>query len=110
LRCGPGAPPAAAPHAARLRGHRLRHRTAGDREVQGAGKRPGERGAGRRRALADVAAIATPPFPLMLILEVVAHVEDYFSFLRTLKSRSTYKLFHFSLDLSVQNALRKGAL
>jgi hypothetical protein len=46
----------------------------------------------------------------MLILEVVDHVEDYFSFLRTLKSRSTYKLFHFSLDLSVQNALRKGAL
>ena len=60
--------------------------------------------------LADVCAIATPPFDLMLILEVVDHVEDYFSFLRTLKSRSTYKLFHFSLDLSVQNALRKGAL
>ena len=60
--------------------------------------------------LADVCAIATPPFDLMLILEVVDHVEDYFSFLRTLKSRSTYKLFHFSLDISVQNALRKGAL
>ena len=60
--------------------------------------------------LADVCAIETPPFDLMLILEVVDHVEDYFSFLRTLKSRSTYKLFHFSLDLSVQNALRKGAL
>ena len=60
--------------------------------------------------LADVCAIETPPFDLMLILEVVDHVEDYFSFLRALKSRSTYKLFHFSLDLSVQNALRKGAL
>jgi SAM-dependent methyltransferase len=58
--------------------------------------------------LADVCAIETPPFDLMLILEVVDHVEDYFSFLRTLKSRSTYKLFHFSLDLSVQNALRKA--
>ena len=104
LRCRRGAPPAAAPHAARLRVHRLRHRTAGDRDVQGA------RNDRLHCELADVCAIETPPFDLMLILEVVDHVEDYFSFLRTLKSRSTYKLFHFSLDLSVQNALRKGAL
>lgn len=60
--------------------------------------------------LADVCAIETPPLDLMLVLEVVDHVEDYFSFLRCLQSRSTYKLFHLSLDLSVQNALRSGAL
>ena len=46
----------------------------------------------------------------MLILEVVDHVEDYFAFLRALTTKSTWKLFHFSLDLSVQNALRSGAL
>ena len=60
--------------------------------------------------LADVCEIETPPLDLMLILEVVDHIEDYFSFLRDLISRSTHKLFHFSLDLSVQNALRSGAL
>ncbi|HEX6655428.1 MAG TPA: methyltransferase [Candidatus Limnocylindria bacterium] len=60
--------------------------------------------------LADVTAIETPPLDLMLILEVVDHVEDYFGFLRALQSRSTHKIFHFSLDLSVQNALRGGAL
>ena len=63
-----------------------------------------------RCELADVVSIETPPLDLMLVLEVVDHVEDYFSFLRALKSRSTYQLFHFSLDLSVQNALRSGAL
>ena len=61
-------------------------------------------------AVADVCTAATPPFDLMLILEVVDHVEDYFGFLRALKPKSTYKLFHFSLDLSVQNAIRSGAL
>jgi hypothetical protein len=61
-------------------------------------------------ALADATRIETPPLDLMLVLEVVDHVEDYFSFLRQLKSRSSYQLFHLSLDLSVQNALRSGAL
>jgi SAM-dependent methyltransferase len=63
-----------------------------------------------RFELADICAIETPHLDLMLILEVVDHLEDYFSFLRELKSRSTYKLFHFSLDLSVYNALKSGAL
>ena len=60
--------------------------------------------------LADVCTAATPPFDLMLILEVVDHIEDYFGFLRALKPKSIFKLFHFSLDLSVQNAIRSGAL
>ena len=61
-------------------------------------------------AIADVCTAATPPLDLLLILEVVDHVEDYFGFLRALKPKSTYKLFHLSLDLSVQNAIRSGAL
>jgi SAM-dependent methyltransferase len=59
--------------------------------------------------LADVLDIDTPPLDLMLVLEVVDHIEDYFTFLRQLKERSRYQLFHFSLDLSVQNALRSRA-
>jgi SAM-dependent methyltransferase len=60
--------------------------------------------------LADVMAIETPPLDLALVLDVVDHIEDYFTFLRELKGRSEYKLFHCSLDLSVQNAIRSGAL
>jgi 2-polyprenyl-3-methyl-5-hydroxy-6-metoxy-1,4-benzoquinol methylase len=33
-------------------------------------------------------------FDLILILDVIEHVEDYFSFLRDLKSKSQYKLIH----------------
>jgi SAM-dependent methyltransferase len=59
---------------------------------------------------ADIGQIDTPVFDLMLVLEVVDHVEDYLGFLRMLKSRSEWKVFSFSLDISVQSALRKGAL
>jgi len=58
----------------------------------------------------DACRMATPFFDLLLVLEVVDHVEDYFGFLRALKYKSEYKLFHCSLDLSVQNAIRPGAL
>jgi hypothetical protein len=60
--------------------------------------------------LADFGEIETPHFDLLLILEVVDHIEDYLGFLRMLKGRADWKLFSFSLDISAQNALRKGAL
>jgi SAM-dependent methyltransferase len=60
--------------------------------------------------VADLGQIETPAFDLMLILEVVDHVEDYLGFLRMLKGRSARKIFSFSLDISVQSALRAGAL
>ena len=59
---------------------------------------------------ADLGVIDTPRFDLMLALEVVDHVEDYLGFLRMLKPRSEWKIFSFSLDISVQAVLRKGAL
>ncbi len=49
-------------------------------------------------------------FDLVLILDVIEHVEDYFSFLRDLKSKSAYKLIHLPLDLSVQSLLRPHGL
>jgi SAM-dependent methyltransferase len=61
-------------------------------------------------ALADFGAIETPELDLLLVLEVVDHVEDYLGFLRMLKSRAELKLFSFSLDFSVQSAMRPGAL
>lgn len=61
-------------------------------------------------ALADFGAVETPSLDLLLALEVVDHVEDYLGFLRMLKSRAELKLFSFSLDISVQSAMRPGAL
>jgi hypothetical protein len=49
-------------------------------------------------------------FDLILLLDVIEHVEDYFSFLRDLKSRSEYKIIHLPLDLSVQSILRPNGL
>lgn len=49
-------------------------------------------------------------FDLLLVLDVIEHVENYFTFLRQLKARGSYKLFHIPLDLSVQTVFRKNAL
>ena len=60
-------------------------------------------------AVADFGELDTPFYDLLLILEVVDHVEDYYGFLRMLKKKADWKLFSFSLDISVQSAFRSGA-
>ena len=45
-------------------------------------------------------------FDLLLVLDVIEHLEDYFSFLRDIKLKSRYKLFHIPLEVSVQGVLR----
>jgi len=45
-------------------------------------------------------------FELMLVLDVIEHVEDYFGFLRSIRPKSDLKIFHIPLDLSVQAVLR----
>ena len=40
------------------------------------------------------------------MLDVIEHVEDYFSFLRDIRTKSSYKLFHIPLEVSVQGVLR----
>jgi cyclopropane fatty-acyl-phospholipid synthase-like methyltransferase len=49
-------------------------------------------------------------FDLILVLDVIEHLEDYFGFLRRLRARSHYTIFHIPLDLSVQTVFRKKAL
>jgi hypothetical protein len=49
-------------------------------------------------------------FDLLLVLDVVEHVEDFYGFLRDIRPKGIHKLFHLPLDLSVQTLLRKGAL
>ena len=49
-------------------------------------------------------------FELVLVLDVVEHVEDYRGFLRETRNKGKLKLFHIPLDISVQSVLRPAAL
>lgn len=60
--------------------------------------------------LADITQDAAAFFDLMLVLDVVEHVEDCFGFLSKIRSKSDLKIFHFPLDLSVQAVLRRRGL
>jgi cyclopropane fatty-acyl-phospholipid synthase-like methyltransferase len=46
-------------------------------------------------------------FDLLLCLDVIEHVEDYFGFLRGLREKGGYKVFHIPLDMSVQGVWRR---
>ena len=54
----------------------------------------------------DFLAEPTPLTDVLLAIDVFEHVEDYMGFIRGLKDKATYKVFHIPLDLSVQGLLR----
>src|SRR5260370_8692875 len=60
--------------------------------------------------LADISKEEDVFFDLILILDVIEHLEDYFSFLRDLRPKSRYKIIHLPLNLSVQSLLRRNSL
>lgn len=45
-------------------------------------------------------------FDLVMAIDVFEHIEDNFSFLRNLRTKAEYKVFHIPLDLSVQTVWR----
>jgi SAM-dependent methyltransferase len=45
-------------------------------------------------------------FDMVMAIDVIEHVDDYLGFLRRLKSRAEWKIFHIPLDLSVQAVMR----
>jgi SAM-dependent methyltransferase len=49
-------------------------------------------------------------FDLVMVIDVLAHVEDYRGFLREIKSQGAYKLIHIPLDISVQHVLREKSM
>jgi len=49
-------------------------------------------------------------FDVVLCIDVLEHIEDCFSFLRCLKEKAEYKIFHIPLDLSVQTVLRSSPI
>jgi ubiquinone/menaquinone biosynthesis C-methylase UbiE len=46
-------------------------------------------------------------FDLLLIVDVLEHMEDYFSFLREIKPKSQYKIIQLPMDISVRSVLRR---
>jgi hypothetical protein len=45
-------------------------------------------------------------YDCLLCIDVFEHVEDCFGFLRALRSKAEYKVFHIPLDISVQSVVR----
>ena len=45
-------------------------------------------------------------FDIILLIDMIEHLEDYLGFLREVKPKSRYKIIHIPLDLSVQALLR----
>jgi SAM-dependent methyltransferase len=49
-------------------------------------------------------------FDVMLVMDVIEHLEDYFSFLRAIGNKAAHIIVHIPLDLSVQTVLRGSPL
>jgi len=60
--------------------------------------------------LADIQEERDVFYDLLLVMDVLEHMEDYFSLLRNIRTKSRYKLFHVPLDLSVRTILRRHLL
>jgi ubiquinone/menaquinone biosynthesis C-methylase UbiE len=45
-------------------------------------------------------------FDLILVMDVLEHMEDYFSFLREIRHKSLYKIVQLPMDISVRSILR----
>jgi hypothetical protein len=59
---------------------------------------------------ADLLATETELFDLLLCIDVFEHVEDYMGFLRSLRPRARYQIFHIPLEMTVQWVWRKEPL
>ncbi|MEZ2218592.1 class I SAM-dependent methyltransferase [Rhizobium sp. RCC_161_2] len=56
--------------------------------------------------LANVVEEKDSHYDVVVIADVIEHVEDYISFIKDLRPCGRYKIFHIPLDLSVQSVLR----
>lgn len=58
----------------------------------------------------DLAADYTVSTNLLLAIDVIEHVDDYYGFLRKLKTKSEYFMFHIPLDISCKSLLKPHIL
>lgn len=60
--------------------------------------------------LADIHEDSSVYYDVVMAIDVIEHVEDYFGFLRSLKEKGEYKIFHIPLDMTVQAVLRMSPI
>ena len=60
--------------------------------------------------LSDLLQESDAHFDIVMAIDVFEHVEDYFGFLRKLKEKAEYKIFHIPLDLSLQTVFRSSPI
>lgn len=58
----------------------------------------------------DITLIENMRSNLMLVIDVVEHVDDFYGFLRKLKNKSDHFVFHIPLDLSCRTLLKPHVL
>lgn len=58
----------------------------------------------------DFAANENIKTDLLLVIDVIEHVDDYYGFLRKLKNRSKYFIFHIPLDISCRTVMKPHVL
>jgi SAM-dependent methyltransferase len=63
-----------------------------------------------RFALGDAESIPDGSFDLVLVLDVMEHVRDYYGFLDAVHAKGHLTVFHIPLDLSAQTVLRPHGL
>lgn len=49
-------------------------------------------------------------FDVVMAIDIFEHIENYFDFLRKIKNKGVYKIFHIPLDLSAQAVLRNSPI
>jgi predicted TPR repeat methyltransferase len=60
--------------------------------------------------LLDITQANTQKFDLLLVIDVLEHLENYFIFLQSIQTKSTYTLFHIPLDMSLWSLFREKML
>jgi hypothetical protein len=60
--------------------------------------------------LSDLLEDGDSHYDIAMAIDVFEHVENYFDFLRKLKGKAEYKIFHIPLELSVQSVLRSSPI
>ncbi len=50
------------------------------------------------------------PYDLLLVIDVIEHIENYFEFLQNIASKGKYTLFHIPLDMSFWSLFREQML
>ncbi|MFD1875541.1 hypothetical protein [Hymenobacter bucti] len=63
-----------------------------------------------RFELADITHQATESYNMLLVIDVLEHLDNYFEFLRGILPKAHYTIFHISLDMSVWSLFREQML